>query len=334
MTRTWSAVEATLRSWDLSGIARVVGPAGIAFEGCYGLADRSWGVPVRPSTRFGLASLTKMFTAVTTVAVVPDPMVAVVSLLPADRRPATLRPDVTVHHLLTHTSGIADYAEEEGPEEVDYATLWTDLPCYRMERPADFLPLFGDRTPYTPPGSRFRYSNAGYVLLGLVVEELTGLSFPDAVGRHVFGPAGMVASGFLRLDEAHPDVATGYLPSSRRNVYSIPVLGGADGGAFSTAPDLDRFLRWYDAAPWREEMLRPRVSVHPGLDMGRGVFLYGGGRYGHGGGDPGGEVLVQRIPSHDTTVVVLCNVEGPAADVRNLLVDAVLAGACGPDQRR
>jgi CubicO group peptidase (beta-lactamase class C family) len=319
----WRAIDEHLQASGLSGVARVVGPDGVAFEGCYGLADRAAGLPVRPGTRFGLASLTKMFTAATTVATVGDVAAPVVSLLPPERRPATLRPDVTVRHLLTHTSGIADYAEEEGPEEVDYASLWVDRPCYRMERPADFLPLFGDLPPYTPPGVRFRYSNAGYVLLALVVEEVTGAPFPDAVGRHVFGPAGMAASGFFRLDELPPDVAVGYLPSGRSNVYSIPVVGGGDGGAFSTAPDLDRFLRWYETTPHAASMLAPQAEIAPGLHMGLGVFLYGEGRFGHGGGDPGGEVLVQRIPSHDSTVVVLCNVEGHAADVRDRLVEAV-----------
>jgi CubicO group peptidase (beta-lactamase class C family) len=253
----------------------------------------------------------------------------VVSLLPADRRPSTLRPDVTVHHLLTHTSGIADYAEEEGPDELDYSALWTDLPCYRMERPADYLPLFGDLPPYSAPGGDFHYSNAGYVLLGLVAEEVSGLSFVDAVAQQVFRPAGMTASGFFRLDEPVPDVAVGYLPSGRSNVYSMPVVGSADGGAFATAADLDRFLRGYDDGSLlgarRDAMLTPYVPVDPGLDMGYGAFLYGDGRFGHGGGDPGVNVLVQRLPRQDATVVALLNIEGPVGAVRDLLVEAVLS---------
>jgi CubicO group peptidase (beta-lactamase class C family) len=253
----------------------------------------------------------------------------VVSLLPPQRRPATLRPDVTVHHLLCHTSHIADYAEEEGPDPVEYETLWTDRPCYRFERAADFLPLFGDRPPYGPPGGGFHYSNAGYVLLGLIAEEVSGLSFVDAVARQVFEPAGMAASGFFRLDEPVPDVAVGYLPSGRSNVYSIPVLGGADGGAHSTAADLDRFLRACDDGSLlkdrRDAMLTPHVPVDPGIDYGYGCFLYGDGRFGHGGGDPGVQTLVQRIPAADATVVVLLNMEGRVSAARDLLVNAVLS---------
>jgi CubicO group peptidase (beta-lactamase class C family) len=322
-------LSAALRAMDLSGIAVITGPGGIEFQECFGLADRASGVPVTPATRFGLASLTKMFTAVTVATLGVDFAAPVVSLLPADRRPSTLRPDVTVHHLLTHTSGIADYAEEEGPDELDYGALWTDRPCYRMERPADFLPLFGDLPPYSAPGGEFHYSNAGYVLLGLVAEEVSGLSFVDAVAQQVFRPAGMAASGFFRLDEPVPDVAVGYLPSGRSNVYSMPVVGGADGGAFATAADLDRFLRAYDDGSLlgarRDAMLTPHVPVDAGLDMGYGAFLYGDGRFGHGGGDPGVNVLVQRLPRQDATVVALLNIEGPVGAVRDLLVDAVLS---------
>jgi CubicO group peptidase (beta-lactamase class C family) len=323
-------LTARLREMDLSGIAVVTGPGGVEFEACFGLADRAAGIPVTPATRFGLASVTKMFTAVTVVTLGVDAAAPVVSLLPPGRRPSTLRPDVTVHHLLSHTSHIADYAEEEGPDPVAYETLWADRPCYRFERPADFLPLFADRPPYGPPGGAFHYSNAGYVLLGLVVEEVSGLSFVDAVRRQVFEPAGMAASGFFRLDEPVPDVAVGYQPSGRSTVYSVPVIGGADGGAHATAADLDRFLRAYDDGSLlgdrREAMLTPHAGVDPGIDYGYGCFLYGDGRFGHGGGDPGVRTLVQRIPAADATVVVLLNTEGPVGVARDLLVEEVLSG--------
>lgn len=319
-----------LRELDLSGIAVITGPDGVEIEECYGLADRANGIPNTPATRFGLASVTKMFTAVTVATLGVDFAAPVVALLPPERRPSTLRPDVTVHHLLCHTSHIADYAEEIGPEPVEYETLWTDRPCYRFERPADFLPLFGDRPPYREPGGGFHYSNSGYILLGLIVEEVSGLSFVDAVRRQVFEPAGMAASGFFRLDEPVPDLAVSYLPSGRSTVYSLPVIGGADGGAQCTAADLDRFLRAYDDGSLlgdrRDAMLTPRVPVEPGIDYGYGCFLYGDGRFGHGGGDPGVRALVQRIPAADATVVVLLNIEGPVVAARDLLVEAVLDG--------
>ena len=338
-----TSLEQRLRGWerdrDLAGVVLMTHAGRTVFEGCYGPADRASGVPVTPRTRFGLASVTKMFTAVA----VADLVVAgglrfedrVVDVVPAGRRPSTLHPDVTVHHLLTHTSGIADYCEEDedSPNHVaDYGALWDDRPSYRMLRPADFLPLFGDLPPYRPPGEAWQYSNAGYVLLGLVIEEVTGRPYVDVVQARVFDRAGMTRSGFFRLDEARPDVAVGYLPREspqdpwRSNVYRVPVIGGADGGAFSTAGDMDLFLRRHAdgtlLGPARDAVLARHVDAGDGFWSGYGVLHYPDERYGHGGGDPGAEVLVQRFPDEDVHVVVLCNGEGLAGEVRDAVLQA------------
>ena len=200
---------------------------------------------------------------------------------------------MSVHHLLCHTSGIADYAEEDEDSAgylEDYAALWIDRPSYLIERPADFLPLFADRPAYRPPGQAFQYSNAGYILLGLVIEQVAGTSYQEAVQARVFDPAGMTASGFFRLDEAVPDVATGYLALAspdlprRTNIYSIPVVGTSDGGAMSTTGDLDRFLRAYADGTLlgglTEVMLRPHADASDGFFEGYGVHLYPDGRLG------------------------------------------------------
>ena len=309
------------------------------FEGCYGLADRAAGIPVGPGTRFALASLTKMFTAVTVAGLVDDGAVgyetSVVDVLPEGRRPSTLLPEVTLHHLLCHTSGIADYAEEDEDSPLyveDYGALWTAVPAYSIERPADFLPLFGDLPPYRPPGQEFQYSNAGYIVLGLVIEELTGRPYTEVVQERVFDRAGMAASGFFRLDEPVPDMAVCYLPRSgpeapwRTNIYSVPVIGGADGGAHSTIGDLDLFLRRYDdgtlLGAQQERVLAPHADAGEGFRLGYGVFLFPDGRYGHAGGDPGTEVYANRWPDEDVNVVVLCNMEGLAYEVRNAAVEA------------
>jgi CubicO group peptidase (beta-lactamase class C family) len=333
-------IDATLRRWererDLSGSVLLTRAGRTLFEGCYGLADRTAGVPVSPRTRFGLASVTKMFTAVVVADLVASERLRfdsrVVDVLPAERRPSTLLPEVTVHHLLAHTSGIADYCEEDEESanfQPDYGDLWTDRPCYRMLRPADFLPLFGDQPPYRPPGERFQYSNAGYVLLGLVIEEITGRPYTDVVQERVFDRAGMSSSAFLRLDEAVPDVAIGYLPREatdapwRSNIYRLPVIGGADGGAFSTPADLDLFLHRYSdgtlLGPLQDLVLSAHADAGDGFHEGYGVHLYPDGRYGHGGGDPGVAVLVHRGPADDVHLVVLCNIEGLAGEVRDLL---------------
>lgn len=330
----------------LSGVVRITRGGAVELEGCYGLADRAAGTPVRPGTRFGIASMTKMLTAVAVAQLVADGRLSfetpAIDVLPPERRPSTLRADVTVHHLLTHTSGIADYFEEETAEEMaEYAALWEGRPSYRMLRPADFLPLFGDLPPYRPPGQRFQYSNAGYIVLGLVIEEITGEAYTDVVEQRVLAAAGMHDSGFFALDEVRPDVAVGYLPPReedgpwRTNVYAIPIVGGPDGGAFASAPDLDCFLTAYDdgallSPPLRDAMVTVYETTADGVGVGRGVFLHGEGRrrrFGHGGGDPGVEGFLFRYPDLDVNAVILCNVNNLASNVRGLVVQALEATA-------
>ena len=337
----WQDLDDRLRAQaakdDVSGSVLLTQAGHTIFHGCYGLADRAAGVAIGPGTRFGLASVTKMFTAVAVADQVSAGRLAltsrVVDVLPAEARPSTLHPDVTIAHLLLHTSGIADYAEEDDtfPSYLaDYASLWQERPNYRMLRPLDFLPLFADLPPYRPPGQTWQYCNASYILLGIVLEHVTGRAYTDLVQERVFDRAGMTASGFLRLDEPHPDVAVGYLePDSpgairRTNIYSVPVIGGADGGAFSTVTDLDRFLhRLADTSLMGEvtaEMLDPREILGDGYRHAYGFIYHPDGWFGHGGGDPGVACRVQRFPDDDAHLIVLCNVETWAGELRDAVV--------------
>ena len=325
MTDGWAGVERELHALAddgrFSGSVLVTQGDRTLLECAAGLADRGNRRAIGPGTRFGLASLSKPFTAAAALTCVGRGELGVhdrvVDLLPAERRPRTLDEAVTVHHLLTHTSGIGDYAEEDEalPHHVaDYGSLWRDRPMYRMERPDDFLPLYADLTPISAPGSAFHYCNGGYVLLGAVLEQVTGQQFVDVVTDRVFGPAGMEETGYFRLDDAVPDLAVGYLPSGRSNIYSTPVIGGGDGGAFATARDLDRFLRSIVdgsllGTQLTDLMLTRHVGVGDGYAMGYGLFLSDAG-FGHGGGDPGVETGARHLTRPDVTMVVLCNEEG------------------------
>lgn len=324
---------------DLSGSFLLTAGSETVFEHCCGYTDRASGVPITPSTRLPLASLTKMFTAVTVTGLVESGQLTfdarVVDVLPRDRRPSTLAPEVSVHHLLCHTSGIADYCEEDetSPEYVeDYGSLWDELPSYSMERPIDFLPLFGDKTPYRSAGLSYQYSNAGYIVLGLVIEEVAGRPFIDAVQSHVFDRAGMHDSGFFRSDEAVPDVALGYLRRTstqarwRSNIYRVPVVGGPDGGAHCTARDVDRFLHAYTdgtlLGDLKDSVLARHADAGEGFAYGYGVLLWPDGRLGHDGGDPGVEVLATRWPDADVNLVALCNMEDMNAEVHTHMIAA------------
>lgn len=309
-----------------SGILRVTRGEEVIFESCHGMANRADRIPVRPQTRFATASLSKMFTAIGVLDAAGRGELnlddAIVDLLPEGKRPNTIRKDVTVHHLLSHMSGIADYFEEDedlpGYRE-DYGALWDELPTYLARDYVTLLPLFADLPPVCPPGTAYHYSNAGYVLLGILLAEVSGLSFGEAVETRVFEPAGMTASGYLAMDEVHPDVAQGYLPPLtpggpwRTNVFSVPAVGGGDGGALVTAADVERFLRAvHTGGVWqgvtRELVLTRRVTSNARWSVGYGVDIRDDDAFGKGGGDPGVAAASRYAPATDTTVVLLANV--------------------------
>jgi CubicO group peptidase (beta-lactamase class C family) len=251
-----------------SGVVRIERDGDPLFERAYGVASRRWGVPVRASTRFDVASVTKLFTAVAVLQQVGEGRLGLDDRIHdhVDLAGTTIPRDVTIRHLLTHTSGIADDADEEAGES--YEALWVDRPSYSVTRTADFLPGFVHKEPNFPPGEGCRYCNVGFVLAGLALEAVTGSTYREHVREHVFARAGMDRSGFFRMDEAEPDVAEGWEPVRegpegegpvtgwRQNIYSYPPVGSPDGGAHVTARDLARF--W--AAVRGGELLPPDLT--------------------------------------------------------------------------
>jgi CubicO group peptidase (beta-lactamase class C family) len=260
-----SALGAFLKSQEkeqsFAGVVRICRGDEVLFSGAYGPASRRWPVPVTHETRFDVASIGKLFTS---VAVLQEVSVGGLDLdEPAssyvDLRGTTISDRVTLRHLLTHTSGIADDADEEAGEA--YEDLWRDRPNYSVIRTADFLPQFAFKPPVFEPGAGCRYCNCGYVLAGLALEAVTGEPYRELVRRRVFEPAGMTRSGFFDMRDSEPEVAEGWEPVEgggwRRNIYSYPPIGSPDGGAYCTAADLVRFLQ----AVRRGELLSPERTA-------------------------------------------------------------------------
>jgi CubicO group peptidase (beta-lactamase class C family) len=304
------------------------------FHRAYGDANRADQVPNALDTRFGLASVTKMFTAVAVAQLAERGAIAFQAPVREyrDDLPAEMVDRVTIHHLLTHTSGIGDYFDEVALGSASYAQVWASIPMYRMRTPGDFLSLFRDKPAQFEPGSRFSYSNAGYILLGLIIEAVTGESYVDYVTEHVFRHAGMVGSGFFGLDSVHPRIAVGYIPAQegesdvgwKTNCYSIPVIGAPDGGSFSTAADLDAFF----TALMRHDLLgelattsllSARAAENDIRSYGYGVWIVRRKgrpvRFGHGGEDPGASARAYHWPEQRRTAVVLANMSDAAGEV-------------------
>lgn len=278
-----AALERLAEDIDFSGVA-VAAPLGgdppVALH--RGLADRAEQRPIGLATRFGIASGTKGFTAVTVASLIEDgtlgfdtPIVEVTG----DDLPLA-DPAITVEHLLAHRSGVGDYLDEEQLGDIDDHVL--GVSAHALEIPTDYLPLLAPHPQVSAPDERFAYNNSGYVILALIIERVALGGYHRAVRDRVFEPAGMTRTGFFRSDQPPPDLALGYLQDGRTNVFHLPVIGGGDGGAHSTGPDLLAFWSALTAgrivSPGMVEALTGlRSTSKEGSGYGRGFWLDGGG---------------------------------------------------------
>lgn len=301
------------------------------FERAYGFAHRALGVPNTTATRFGTASGGKAFTALAVMRLVEDGAIALgdpVRPILGDDLPL-IDGEVTVEHLLTHTSGIGDYLAEDGDgNETDYVLT---APVHTLAETEAFVPELEGYPPLFSPGERFKYCNGGYVVLALIAERVSKVPFHDLVDREVCQRAGLTETEFLRSDELPADAALGYLfaDGNRTNVLHLPVRGNGDGGIYTTAADLHRFWRALTAgrivAPGTvAEMTRPRYDVpEEGLRYGMGFWLHPTGpAIIVEGGDAGVSFRSSHNPVTGTTVTVLGNNSWGAWPVIKALRDA------------
>ncbi|KRE41828.1 penicillin-binding protein [Paenibacillus sp. Soil522] len=227
---------------DFSGTILVKKDKGILTELSFGFANRSEQLKNNTFTRYGIASGCKLFTAIAICQLVEERKLSFDSKLKEclDFNFPNFEDEITIHHLLTHTSGIPDYFDEEVMD--DFEELWVENPMYRIRSLKDFLPLFQYQAMRFKVGERFHYNNAGYILLGLIVEQASQLNFDEYIQKNIFKRAGMEDSGYFELDALPPNTAQGYIDNHdgnwRTNIYSLPVKGGSDGGAFVTVNDM------------------------------------------------------------------------------------------------
>jgi len=315
-----------------SGVVLITQGSSQLFAGTYGYASRSWKVPNTLTTRFNTASATKLFTAFATLQLIDRGVLTfdtpVIDFL--ELKNTTISRAVNVFHLLTHTSGIADDAEEESGE--DYADIWKIRPNYAVTETADFLLQFAHKPPNFPPGQGCRYCNCSYVLLGLLIEKASRLSYRDYVRQQIFAPAGMLHSDFLRLDLVYDDVAEGCDPlrdehgtlvAWKKNIYSFPPIGSPDGGAYVTAADLDRFLGKVKAgtllSPQSTTAFFTPQALYRTLDDWKHMYGYGIEFAVDGAGKvlfaekegiyDGASAVIRHYPDQDINVVLLANMQ-------------------------
>jgi CubicO group peptidase (beta-lactamase class C family) len=325
-----------------SGVVQVRMGGDVVFADGFGFANRADAILNTVSTRFGTASGTKTFTAIAVCQLIEAGKLSSNTRLAdvVDRDFPRFDPSVTIHHLLTHTSGVPDYFDEEELDaQSDFGDVFGDLPVYRVRVPSDLLPLFQNEAMKFKPGQRFSYSNGGYVLLGLAIEAAGGMAYADYVDQHVFTRAGMTDSGFFEMNDLPSNTALGYLDDGRTNIYEVPIKGMPDGGAFVTAPDMSLF--WNSLFGHRllgsemtATLLSPHAAADPGGDeerhYGYGLLMASKdgavSRYTSTGADPGVAYVSARFVPEDVELTILGNTESDTWPLFGVLKQAILDG--------
>ncbi len=260
-----ASLDAAIVDTGFSGAVRVARRGETIYEGAAGWADRAHEIANTPTTRFGIASGVKGFTALAVMALVGEGSLTldttVRSVLGDELE--LIDPAVTVRHLLTHTSGIGDYVDESENDVDDYVL---GVPVHQLATTHDYLAVLRGHPMVDAVGERFRYCNGGFVILALVVEAVTGRLYPDVVAERVWVPAGMTDTAFVRTDQLPGDVAIGYVDGAdgwRTNQLHLPVSGSGDGGASSTLVDFGRFwAALFDGAIVPDEVVAEMVRPH------------------------------------------------------------------------
>ena len=269
--KTWLDEDAE----DFSGVLSATGNDGVIYQQAIGFQNKAEEVPNNVDTAFALASGTKLFTGLAVCKLIDscklsldDKLCDVLSydLGQIDKR-------VTVFQLLTHTSGVGDYIDEEAKDcEEQLAALYVKYPAKNWERLEYYLQMITILPPKFEPGERFSYSNSGYVLLGLVVEAVSGISFQQFVTDEIIKPCNLTHTGFYRMDSLPPNTALGYMEDEntgewRLNTDSLPIIGGSDGGIFSCAADIDKLWRAiFDNKILSENMTKAFLKPHVVID--------------------------------------------------------------------
>jgi len=237
-------LEQLVAADQFSGTVLVAKDEVTLFQKAYGMAEKNFNVPAQIDTKFNLGSMNKMFTAVAIAQLADQGKVSfrdtISAYLPDYPREKAER--ITLHHLLTHTSGLGSFWNEAFEERRT-----------KLRTVNDFLALFIDDPLLFPPGERWNYSNAGFIVLGAIIERVSGQDYFSYVRDHIYHPAEMYDTETYELDQIVPNLAAGYtyagIPATtetrqrRNNLLLHVVKGGPAGGGYSTVHDLFKFGR-------------------------------------------------------------------------------------------
>jgi CubicO group peptidase (beta-lactamase class C family) len=286
---------------EFSGVVLLAKGEKPIFRKAYGLASKEYNIPNHIDTRFNLGSINKFLTRIAIEQLagkgqlgLDDP---IGKYLP-DYPNKEAAEKVTITHLLDMTSGIGDFFGEK----------YQSTPKDRIRTLSDYLLLFGDKPLLFEPGTNRQYSNGGYIVLGLIIEKVSGQTYFDYVREHIYKIAGMENTAHLEADMPAENVASGYTNNwdendhpgepRRNNIYTRPARGSSAGGGYSTVDDLLKLI----VALKENKLSAPRVSEEISR---QGIAIAGGA--------PGINAEVETNPETNYTIIVLSNYDPPAA---------------------
>ncbi|WP_199614187.1 serine hydrolase domain-containing protein [Paenibacillus alkalitolerans] len=309
----------------LSGTILVAQSGEVLFEKAYGKASMQLNVSNSLDTKFQIASLTKMFIAMSALIIYEE------GLIDLHEKPGKYMPEmsrldenITIHHLLSHSSGLHDVYE--------VPDVRFEMSKLKREN-GDFLSYLINQQQLFIPGQKWSYSSTGYILTGYILEKVTGLSFADILEQYILTPLNMKSSGVDNPRKVNPGRAYGhttengvFINTDNDKLSEID----APGELYSTVRDLKK---WCDAlfeypliSPAALKlMFTPHARVGDKLNYGYGWFLTDNSRM-HGGGTPGFRSEIKQYPGQEASVIMLFNYE--RADVSKLLgaIEPVILG--------
>jgi CubicO group peptidase (beta-lactamase class C family) len=311
-----------------SGSAMIAQGDKVILSMACGEASKRYHVKNNIDTKFNLGSMNKMFTAVSIAQLAEQGKLTyedkISKYIDDTWLPKEMTDQITIHHLLSHTSGLGSYFNET------YQKSSRDL----FREVDDYKPLVkGDKLKF-PPGSNYAYSNTGMLLLGVVIEKASAQNYFEYVRKNIYQPAGMKNSDSYPLDEPVENLAMGYFPKVggntpwRENTFLHVLRGGPAGGGYATSPDLLRFAQALQAG----KLVKPATLATLWQDHSKRGYGYGfnirpaptGRVIGHSGGFPGLNSQLDMLVDQGFTVAVMSNHDSaasPLADQLGLLIN-------------
>ena len=294
-----------------SGAVLIAHKEEVLFSYACGEASKSFHIPNKVNTKFSLGSINKMFTSVAIAQLEEQDSITyddkISKYVDETWMPKRIADTITIRHLLTHTSGLGNYMSDERWKASRESLR--SIEAYKS--------LIQRDVPQFEPGSQFHYSNTGMLLLGAVIEKVSGQDYFDYISENIYRVANMANSGSYEADASVENLAVGYMPATngdlvwKSNILKLPARGGPAGGGYSTVGDMHRFglallVNKLISPDTRKKFWSPYLVPYYGYG-----FMLGetpaGKTVGHGGNFSGVSCLLDIYPDTGYIVVVLSN---------------------------